>query len=85
MLSKSLLQFSVDGRGSVPSLLFELRPNSGGGDEDNGDLLQKVTCGPDPAASHQPIPPPETPGHSQASLAQSLVGSLLLPPGSWGT
>ena len=25
--------------------------------------------------------PPETPGHSQASLSQSLVASLLLPPG----
>ena len=25
---------------------------------------------------------PETPGHSQASLGQSLVGSLLLSPGS---
>ena len=25
----------------------------------------------------------ETPGHSQASLGQSLVGSLLLFPGSW--
>ena len=25
----------------------------------------------------------ETPGHSQASLGQSLVGSLLLSPGSW--
>ena len=25
------------------------------------------------------------PGHSQASLAQSLVGSLLLSPGSWCT
>ena len=38
----------------------------------------------DPEASHhQPTPPPETPGHSQASLAQSLVGSLLLPPGPW--
>ena len=30
-----------------------------------------------PAASHcWPTPPPETPGHSQASLSQSLVGSL---------
>ena len=39
---------------------------------------------PDPAVSHgQPMPPPETPGHSQASLGQSLVGSLLLFPGSW--
>ena len=28
-------------------------------------------------------PLPETPEHSQASLAQSLVRSLLLSPGSW--
>ena len=41
MLSKSVIQFSVDGRGCVPSLLFGLRPNYGGGDEDNGNLLQK--------------------------------------------
>ena len=27
----------------------------------------------------------ETPGYSQASLGQSLVGSLLLSPGSWCT
>ena len=39
MLSKSLIQFSVDGQGCVPSLLFDLRPNYGGGNEDNGDLL----------------------------------------------
>ena len=40
----------------------------------------------DPRAGHcQPMPPPETPGHSQAILAQSLVGSLLLSPGSWCT
>ena len=32
---------------------------------------------------HQPMPPPETPGHSRASLGPSLVGSLLLSPGSW--
>ena len=38
MLSKSLIQFSVDGRGSVLSLLFDLRPNYGGGNEDNGNL-----------------------------------------------
>ena len=40
MLSKSLIQLSADGRGCVPSLLFDLRPNCGGGDEDSGDLLQ---------------------------------------------
>ena len=44
MLSKSLIQFSVAGRGCVPSLLFDLRPNFGGGNEDNDNLLQKVPC-----------------------------------------
>ena len=39
---------------------------------------------PNPAAGHRrPTPPWETPGHSRASLGQSLVGSLLLSPGSW--
>ena len=33
----------------------------------------------------QPTPLLETPGHSQASLGQRLVGSLLLSPGSWCT
>ena len=42
MLKKSLIQFSVEGWGCVSSLLFDLRPNYGGGNEDNGDLLQKV-------------------------------------------
>ena len=56
MLSKSLIQFSVDGRGYVPALLFDLRPNYSGGNEDNGDLLQKfhvhtaALSAPDPAA-----------------------------------
>ena len=59
-LSKSLIQFSIDGWTCVPCLLFGLRPN----------------C--------QSMPLPETPGHSQASLAQSLVGSLLLSPGFRG-
>ena len=58
-LSKSLVQFSVDGQGCVPSLLFDLRPNYDGGNEDNGDLLQKVpSCtaslsAPDPAPGHR--------------------------------
>ena len=39
-----------------------------------------------PLAGHcQPTPPSETSGHSQASLVQPLVGSLLLSPGSWCT
>ena len=41
---------------------------------------------PSSATGHrQPTPPPETPGHSRASLDQPLVGSLLLSPGSWCT
>ena len=43
-LSKSLIQFSVDGWDYVPSLLFDLGPNYGGGNEDNGNLHQKVPC-----------------------------------------
>ena len=39
---------------------------------------------PNPVAGHcQPTPPSKTLGHSQASLDQSLVGPLLLSPGSW--
>ena len=39
---------------------------------------------PDPAAGHcQPMASSKTPGHSQASLGRSFVGSLLLSPGSW--
>ena len=89
ILSKCLIQFSVDRRGCVPSLLFDLSPNYGGGNENNGDFLQKFPCtaalsAPDPAAGHcRPTPPPEAPGHSRASLGQSLVGSLLLSSGSW--
>ena len=44
MLSKSLIQFSVDGCCCVFPLLFELRPNYGGGNEDDEGLLQKVPC-----------------------------------------
>ena len=41
---------------------------------------------PDPAAGHhRPTPLSETPGRSHASLGQSLMGSLLLSPGSWYT
>ena len=43
-----------------------------------------VSNAPDPVACHgRPTPLLETPGHSQANLAQSPVGSLLLSPGSW--
>ena len=68
--------------------------NYGGGNGDNGDLLQKIPCMhrytqcPNPAAGHhQPTSLLETPGHSQASLGQSLVGhcSFILGPGAQGS
>ena len=45
-----------------------------------------ILSAPSPAGGHQRrMPLPETPGHLWASLDQSLVGSLLLSPGSWCT
>ena len=58
MLSKSLIQFSVDEWGCVPSLLFDLRPNFGGGNEDNDDPFKRphadtaTVSAPSPAAGH---------------------------------
>ena len=90
MFSKSLIQFAIDGRVCVPSLLFDLRPNYGGGNEDNGYLLQKVTCThcsvPSPAAGHhQPKPLPETPGQIMGKSGSAPFGvncSFLLGPGA---
>ena len=73
MLNKSLIQFSVDGRGCVPSLLFELMPNYSGGNEDNGDLLQKVSsthCYPQcPQPCNRPLP-----AHISARDSWTLTG-----------
>ena len=92
MLSKSLTQFSVDGRGYIPSPLFDLRPNFSVGNKDNGDVLQQVSCTHCYTQCPQPCSQPSLThasagdsGHSWASLAQSLVGSLLFSPGSWCT
>ena len=91
MLSKSLIQLSADGQGCVSSLLFDLRPNYGGGNDGNGHLLQKAPqrhcCTQCPTLQQPPshTPLPQTPGHSRASLGQCLVGSLLLSPRSWCT
>ena len=67
-------------------------PSYGGGNEDSGDLLQKVPCMHCYTRCPQPFSrPPLThtsPGDSwtlRASLGQSLVGSLFLSPGSWCT
>ena len=52
MLSKSLIQFSIDRQGCVPSLLFELRPNYVAGNEDNPSKGIATLSAPDPTAGH---------------------------------
>ena len=42
MLSKSLIQFSVDVWGCVPSLLFDMKPDYGEGNEDDGNLIELI-------------------------------------------
>ena len=87
MLSKSLIQFSVDGWSCVPSLPFtwgqtmvevmKIMVTS---------LKRSHACtatisAPRPAAGHhRPTPPPETPRHPQASSGQSPVWSLFFSP-----
>ena len=92
MLSKSLIQLCADRQGSVPSLLFtwgqtmvEVMKIMATSFRRSHACTVTLTA-PNPAAGHhQPMPLLETPGHSWASLGQSLVGSLLLSPGSWCT
>ena len=64
------------GRGCVPSLLFDLRPNYGGGNEDNGDLLQMVLCTHCRTRCPRPCSRPLT--HASARDAWTLTGE----PGS---
>ena len=90
ILSKSLIQFSVDGQGCVLYLLFDLRPNYSGGNEDNGDLLQQVPCtaalsAPNPEAGHhRPVPPPRLLDTHRLVWVSLLLGhcSFLLGPGA---
>ena len=88
MLGKSSIQLSVDEWGSVPCLLFTWDQTMVEVVKIMATSFKKSHAGtaalsaPDAAAGQrQPTPLPETPGHSQASL----VGSLLLSPGSWCT
>ena len=88
MLSISLIQ-SVDGWSCVPSLLFtwgqtmvevmKIMVTS----FKRSHVCTATLRTPNPAAGHhQPTPLLETPRHSQASLGQTLVGSLILSFGS---
>ena len=90
MLSKSLIQYSVDGWGCVPSLLFawgqtmvevmKIMMTS----LKRSYVFTATLSALNPAAGHHgPRPPLETPRHPRASPEQSLIGSLLLSAGSW--
>ena len=88
MLSKSSVQFSVDGWGYVPFLLFtwgqtmmEVLKVMVTSLERSQARATTVSAHNPAAGHHRPTPPPETPGHPQASPGRSPVGSLLLPPG----
>ena len=89
ILSKSLIQFSVDVWGCVPSLLFDLgqtmvevmkimatsfKRSQHALLHSLSPTLQQATA--DPCLCQRLL-------DTQASLGQSLVGSLLLSPGSW--
>ena len=88
MLRKSLIQFSVDGWGCVPSLSFDLILNYGGGDEDNGTSFKKsyvctaVLSAPSPASGHhRPTPLLETPGPFMGKSGSVSFG--VTAPFSW--
>ena len=92
MLSKSLIQFSVDRQSCVLSLLFtwghtmvEVRKITVISFKRSHACTATLTASNHTADHHRPTPPLETPGLSQASLGQSLMGSLLLSSGSWCT
>jgi len=73
MLCKSLIQVSVDGWGCIPSLLFDLRPNYGGGNEDDGGLLEKILCRNCPAQCPWPCSRPQL-SHASARDSCTLTG-----------
>ena len=91
MLSKFLIQFSIDGWSCVPSLLFtwgqtmvevmKIMVTS----FKTSHACTATLSAPNPAAGHHQLTPPGDSWTLQASLSQSLVGSLVLSPGSWCT
>ena len=91
MLSKSLIQFSVDELSCGPSLLFtwgqtmvevmKIMVTS----LKRSHACTTTVLAPNPAAGHfQPTPSPETLGHPQASLLWGHC-SFLLGPGAQGS
>ena len=89
MLSKSLIQFCLwAGLCSLPIIwpeakLLEVMKIMGTSFKRSFAGTATFSAPNPTAANCWHMPPPETPGPSRASLGQSLVGSLLLSPGSW--
>jgi len=72
MFSKFLIPFSVDGQDCVPSLWLDLRPNYGGDNENNSNLLRK-------SLAHTAALSAPDPGQATANL--HLCQRLLDTPG----
>ena len=73
---------------AVPSLLFDPRPNYGGGSEDNGDFLQKVPgthcCTQYPQPCSRPPPTHASARHSWTLTGKSgSVSCGVTAPFSW--
>ena len=72
----------------MPPLLFDLRPNYGGGNEDNGDLLHKVPCRhcytQCPPNLHQPLPTHTSTRDSWTLMGKSgSISCGVTAPFSW--
>ena len=74
MLSKSLIQFSVDGEGYVPSLLFDLKPNYAGGNENNGTSFKRSHANTDAFSALNPTAGYLLPPHTFARDSWTLTG-----------
>ena len=80
--------FTLCCRALLCSLLFDLRPDYGGDNEDNGDLLHKVPClpchAPCPQCCHRPPPTHASAGDSWTLLGKSgSVSCRVTAPFSW--
>ena len=74
----------VYGWGCVPSLLYDLRPNYGGGNEDNGNFLQKVPCTQCLQPCSRPLPTHTSTGDSFTFTGKSgSVSCGVTAPSSW--
>ena len=78
MPSKSLIQFSVDGQGCVPSLFFGLRPNYGRGN-DTTVSHSTHTSARDPCTIHRQVWLSLLWGHCSFPLAHGAHKVLFVP------